>query len=47
MPGRDVPIIGSVADMEISTISVIGTNALRTDFAADSLHGKYEYHHLQ
>ena len=34
--------------MAISTISVmIGTNALRTDVAADSLHGKYECHYLQ
>ena len=44
---RDVPIIGSVirlvADMAIFTILVIGTNALRTDIATDSLHGKYEY----
>ena len=44
---RDVPIIGSVirsaADVAISTISVIGRNALRTDIATNSLHGKYEY----
>ena len=40
---RDVPVIGSAANMAISTISVISTNALRTDIATDSLHGKYEY----
>ena len=44
---KDVLIIGSVigsaADMAISTISVIGTNALRTDIATDNLHGKYKY----
>ena len=37
---RDAPIIGSViglvADMAISTILVIGTNALGTNIAADS-----------
>ena len=48
---RDLPIIGlvigSAADMVISTISIIGTNTLRTNITTDSLHGKYEYHYLQ
>ena len=36
-------MIGLAADMAISTISVIGTNALRTDITTNSLHDKYEY----
>ena len=37
---RDAPIIGSligsVSDMAISTISIIGTNALQTDIITDN-----------
>ena len=32
-------VIGLVADMAISTVSVIGRNALRTDISIDSLYG--------
>ena len=47
----DVPKIGSViesaANIAISIISVIVTDALRTDITTDSLHRKYEYSYLQ
>ena len=35
-----ISLIGSVANMAISTISIIGTNALQTDITTDNQYGK-------